>query len=279
MILVNKVDFISIEEIKSNPNKYKEIYFRDKIIVFKDANLNEHQQKELMIFFGDLFEWCPNSKHSIILDYTEDHHRHMKGENSASKDELMLAWHTEHVQDEEDSHLGATWRMEKFECDEGAGHTYFVDMAKMFKDLSKEDQDFLSKCLNKVNTTQTNDTVIVEVSKEFYCIKAHPVTGEKTIRLSLFAERGDLNFLSKFDGREPNQEEKDNYTRLVSWICDQVWNNKDIRMVLKWNQGDLAVPDLFKLAHSVGGGFSENQRTLKGEFGKELPWAHGSNAK
>ena len=36
MITINKIDFISIEEIKSNPDKYKEIYLRDKIIVFKN---------------------------------------------------------------------------------------------------------------------------------------------------------------------------------------------------------------------------------------------------
>jgi hypothetical protein len=49
-------------------------------------------------------------------------------------------------------------------------------------------------------------------------------------------------------------------------------------MVLKWKQGDLAVPDLFKLAHSVSGGFIKNQRTLRGEFAKLLPWMEGNNA-
>ena len=43
-------------------------------------------------------------------------------------------------------------------------------------------------------------------------------------------------------------------------------------MVLKWQQGDVAVPDLFKLAHAVSGGFIQNQRTLQGQFGKTLPW-------
>ena len=43
-------------------------------------------------------------------------------------------------------------------------------------------------------------------------------------------------------------------------------------MVHKWQEGDLAVPDLYKLAHSVSGGFVENQRTLQGQFGKATPW-------
>jgi hypothetical protein len=275
-MLINKVDFTSIEEIKSNPNKYKDIYFKDKIIVFKDANLNKEEQTELMRIFGDFFGWYPNSENPSTLEYTEDHHKHMKGDRFASKQELMLAWHLEHVQNQEDSHMGATWRMEKFECDEDSGHTYFVDMSKMFQDLSKENQDFISKCVNIVNTKEFRHTdqgvTELQILKKFNSVKAHPVTGEKTIRLSLFAEDGSLNNLCKFDGREPTKEEEDTYRKIVSWISKEVWTNKDIRMVLKWNQGDLAVPDLFKLAHSVSGGFVQNQRTLQGQFGKELPW-------
>jgi alpha-ketoglutarate-dependent taurine dioxygenase len=280
VIPVNTIDFTSIEEIKSNPEVYKEIYFRDKIIVFRNANLTKSQQQDLMVFFGDLFGWFPNSIDSTHINYTEDHHKHMKGDIYASKEELMLAWHIEHVQNQEDPHLGATWRMEKFQCPEDSGHTYFVDMTKMFETFSKEDQDFLSKCVNQLNTTEFRYTdegvTAVKVLKEFDCVKPHPVTGEKTIRLSLFAKNGELNNLSRFDGREPTQEEKDIYRRLISFISSQVWTNEDIRMILKWKEGDLAVPDLFKLAHSVSGGFVKNQRTLQGEFGKLSPWIEES---
>jgi alpha-ketoglutarate-dependent taurine dioxygenase len=276
MIDINTIDFISIEEIKSNPDKYKEIYLRDKIIVFRNANLNKDEQTELMIFFGDLLGWYPNSKNSSISEYTEDHNRRIKDVNPASKEELMHEWHTEHVQNEEDSHHGATWRMEKFECHEDSGHTFFVDMAKMFQDLGKDDQDFISKCVNRLDTEEFRKTEEglqkFKILKDFDFVKAHPITGEKTIRLQLFAKNGELNSLSKFDGREPTQFEIDRYRKIVSWICDEVWKNKDIRMVLKWKQGDLAVPDLFKLAHAVSGGFLKNQRTLQGQFGKALPW-------
>jgi alpha-ketoglutarate-dependent taurine dioxygenase len=282
MITINTIDFISIEEIKSNPDKYKKIYLEDKIIVFRNANLNKEEQTDLMLFFGDLFGWCPNSKNPITPGYIEDHHKHMKSDRDTSKEELMLAWHTEHVQDQEDPHLGATWRMEKFVCDEDSGHTYFVDMTQMFNSLSEEDQTFLSKCINKLDTVEFRDDgkdiAEIKVLKEFDCIKIHPMTGEKTVRLSLFAENGQLNNLSKFDGREPSKEESDKYRNLISWICKEVWTNQDIRMVLKWRQGDLAVPDLFKLAHSVSGGFTKNQRTLQGQFGKLMPWIEGSNA-
>jgi alpha-ketoglutarate-dependent taurine dioxygenase len=276
MILVEKNDFISIEEIKNNPEKYKEIYLKNKIIVFKNANLNKDQQTELMLFFGDLLGWFPNSSDSSSSEYIEDHHKHMKNEREIGKDELMLAWHTEHVQDEDDSHHGATWRMEKFECPEDSGHTYFVDMTKMFQDLKKEDQDFLSRCINKLETVQSKyvgeERTDIQILKEFDCIKAHPITREKTIRLSLFSQNSSSNSLSKIDGREPTKEEKNIFSNIIQSICDEVWENKDIRMVLKWQQGDLAVPDLFKLAHSVSGGFTKNQRTLSGQFGKAKPW-------
>ena len=279
MITISPVDFISIEEIKSNPDKYKDIYLKDKIIVFRNAHLKKDEQAKLMIFFGDLLGWYPNSINPSMLDYTEDHHRHMKDDRTVSKDELMLSWHIEHVQNEEDSHHGATWRMEKFQCSDDSGHTYFVDMTKIFQDLSKEYQDFLSKCVNKVDTTEFRPGhEPVKIVKDFDCVKVHPITGEKTIRVSLSSADGRLNSLSKFDGRDPNKEEINKHTELISWICNEVWTNKDIRMVLKWKEGDLAVPDLFKLAHSVSGGFTKNQRILQGKFGKALPWkvTHGT---
>lgn len=281
MILINKIDFISIEDIKSNSDKYKNIYLKDKIIVFKNANLNKDQQTELMIFFGDLLGWFPNSIDSSPSDYIEDHHKHMVGNKYASKDQLMLNWHTEHAQNEDDPHYGATWRMEKFECPEDSGHTYFVDMTKMFQELKTEDQDFLSRCTTILDAIEfkydTGEKKEVRTIKEFSVIQNHPITNEKTIRLLLFAYDSKLNNLSKIDGRVPNQEEKNRYRELISWICKEVWTNTDIRMVLKWNEGDFAVPDLYKLAHAVSGGFVENQRTLSGQFGKAKPWKRRVN--
>lgn len=276
MITINPIEFISIEEIKSNPDKYKEIYLKDKIIVFRNANLNEEQQRDLMQFFGDLFSWYPNTTDTFNIHYKEDHHKHMKDGIDIPKDSLMLAWHTEHVEDENDPHVGATWRMEKFECDEDSGHTYFVDMSNMFNLLSKDDQEFLSKCVMKLQTTdrryENENEEIIVINKTFKCINVHPLTGEQTVRVSLFSPDSSLNILHTFDGNTPTIEEDNNFRRIVKWICDQVWENEDIRMVLKWRQGDLAVPDLYKLAHSVSGGFTKNQRTLIGQFGKLKPW-------
>jgi alpha-ketoglutarate-dependent taurine dioxygenase len=276
MIDISPVDFISIQEIKDNPEKYKEIYFRDKILVFRNANLNEEQQSELMIFFGDLLGWYPNSKNPTILNYKEDHHRQMVNGIDIPKDQLMLSWHVEHVENEEDPHCGATWRMEKFECDEDSGHTYFVDMTNMYNLLQKDEQEFLSNCEIRVETTvrrdENEEAKEFEIIRNFNCISLHPVTGEKTVRLSLFSQHGLLNSLHKFDGRDPSKEENDKFVKIYNWIISQVWYNEDIRMVLKWKQGDLAVPDLYKLAHSVSGGFTKNQRTLRGQFGKLKPW-------
>ena len=200
----------------------------------------------------------------------------MNNNKNIEKDELMLNWHTEHVQNEEDSYLGATWRMEKFQCPEDSGHTYFVDMTRMFQDLSKEDQDFISKCKNMLQTTEMRyeegQAKEIPIVKEFDAVKNHPITGEKTIRLSLFSSDPKKNILFEIDGRKPNEEEKDRYRKIIVWICKEVWTNTEIRMVLKWQQGDVAVPDLFKLAHAVSGGFIQNQRTLQGQFGKTLPW-------
>lgn len=44
-------------------------------------------------------------------------------------------------------------------------------------------------------------------------------------------------------------------------------------MVHQWQKGDLLIPDLFKLAHAVTGGFVQNQRQLDGMFAKANPWS------
>jgi alpha-ketoglutarate-dependent taurine dioxygenase len=204
----------------------------------------------------------------------------MVGGRYATKDELMLNWHTEHVQNEGDSFHGATWRMEKFNCPEDSGHTYFVDMTKMFNDLSIEDQEFVSKCVSQVETRESTYSpdgaqTIKEIKQSFKMVKAHPITEEKTLRIFLGASVPENIYLYEFDGREPTQEEKNRHLGLYKQICKDVWQNESIRMVHKWQEGDLAVPDLFKLAHAVSGGFVENQRTLQGQFGKANPWIRG----
>jgi alpha-ketoglutarate-dependent taurine dioxygenase len=277
MITVNTIDFTSIEDIKSNPDMYREIYLRDKIIVFRNAHLNKDEQTNLMQFFGDLFGWYPNSTDTNPSDYVETHHRNMGRGVEIGKDELILNWHIEHVQNQDDPHMGATWRMEKFLCNEDSGHTFFVDMSNLFEQLTEDDQDFFSRCLTKVDTEIIFDGKNTKISNEFESVNIHPLTGEKTIRIALFDSEGKLNNLSKVDNREPTQEELQRYRSLVVWICDQVWNNEDIRMVLKWKEGDLAVPDLYKLAHSVSGGFTRDQRVLSGQFGRLQPWLPRKN--
>lgn len=280
MIIVEPTEFTSINEIKSNFNKYKEIYLKNKIIIFRNANLTKEEQTDLMIFLGDNIGWYPNSIHKDPSDYIEDHHKHMVGGRYAKKDELMLNWHTEHVQNEEDPFHGATWRMEKFDCPEDSGHTYFVDMTKMFYDLSQEDQDFISKCISEIQINESTysangEKTVREIKKSFDAVGFHPITKEKTLRVFLGDSYPENIDLLRFDGREPNQEEKDRHLALIRKICYDVWHNEDIRMVHKWRQGDLAVPDLYKLAHAVSGGFTENQRTLSGQFGKAKPWFRG----
>lgn len=277
MILVNTTEFTSIEEIKSNPEKYKDLFLKDKIIVFRNANLNKEQQTDLMEFFGDTLGWYPNSSNRSPSDYVEDHHKHMVNGRYATKDQLMLNWHTEHVENENDSFHGATWRMEKFNCPEDSGHTYFMDMTEMYANLNKDDQEFLDKCITYLTVVEAtydkeDNQTLKEIKQSFKTVDTHPITGEKTLRVHLASPTPEFISLETFDGRNPSAEERNNFNRLIKWVCNEVWTNEEIRMVHKWQEGDLAVPDLYKLAHAVSGGFVENQRTLQGQFGKATPW-------
>jgi hypothetical protein len=75
--------------------------------------------------------------------------------------------------------------------------------------------------------------------------------------------------LSSFDGNNPTTEEHNIYNSIMRWIQNQLSENLDIRIVHKWKQGDLVVPDMYKMCHSVSGGFNSNERELKGMCGRQ----------
>ena len=104
-----------------------------------------------------------------------------------------------------------------------------------------------------------------EISFTYPFVKKHWITNQKGIRFDF----GTGTELTLFDGRTPTDEEISQYKLLHDKIEQNVLSNEDIRMVLRWEQGYLAVPDLFKLAHSVTGGFEKEERRLKGVFALE----------
>jgi alpha-ketoglutarate-dependent taurine dioxygenase len=73
--------------------------------------------------------------------------------------------------------------------------------------------------------------------------------------------------LVSYKSESPKKSELRYFQTLIRKIEDIVWNNEDIRIVHRWQQGDLVIPDLFKLAHAVTGGFRPEDREFRGIWG------------
>jgi hypothetical protein len=108
------------------------------------------------------------------------------------------------------------------------------------------------------------------VSGEHNLIDKHWITDDLVIRISHLNETGsNYQKLHMFDNRVPTQEEQDTYNDIMKWIQDQLSSNLNIRIVHKWKQGDIVVPDMYKMCHSVSGGFNSEDRQFTGIWGRK----------
>ena len=283
MYTIKTIEFPGYEELKNNFNQYKDMFLSDSIIAFRNANINFEMQTKIMHLFGDNLSWYPNSSNKNPSDYIETHHKHMDEKNVFDKNSIMLQWHQEHVAQEHNPYVSGLWNMILFKCEPNTGKTFFVDMSKLFNMFNDEDKDFLSKCqiliknyrwhgkkdyyyyLNEKDSKNNNDELVT-----YSLVSEHWITKEKTIRTYL--SESEVTSLYKFNNETPTIENINKYKEISKKINNEINNNEDIRMQHIWEQGDLLVPDLFKLAHAVSGGFNKDQRQLDGMFGTLSPW-------
>lgn len=260
---IEVIEFPGWDSVKENFSYYKQKFLDEKILAFRNVHADFAMQQDIMHFFGDNLGWYPNSEDSSQSDYFEDHHKHMVGGRVVAKDDWMLGWHVEWVEYENDSFYGSTWNMTKFNCDYDTGNTCFYDMTDFYNRLDEETASFLDKCKVKIPKNNGPDA-------HYNYVKRHWITNEKSLRPHL---GGYVNTdLIEFDGRIPTDLEIKQFNELHKYIVETVWKDTEFRRVHRWQKGDLLIPDLFKLAHAVTGGFGENQRRLDGMFGKQVPW-------
>lgn len=251
------IKYEGIESIKENIDFYYNKFIEDTIIVFRDANIDFEEHAELQRVLGDRLGWFPNSTSGGESRYVENHapNRLLNKEN---KDTVVLDWHIEHPFFTNPI-VGALWNMYKFTTDENNGKTYFVDTRRIYDILSDDDKEFLNKSVaNAYSYNHTNSMHSCKV------ITPHWITGEPVIRMQLHRIEKGWHDLKTFEDRDPTNSEQDKFIKISNWVMDQVLNNEDLRIVHKWKQGDVVVPDLYCLAHAITGGFDPNDREFTG---------------
>lgn len=282
--LVKTIKFPGVEKVLSEWEKYRDIFIEDGIIAFRDAFVSFEDQKILMDGLGEKLGW------KVANPYNEDHNTLGKQTN----DHCILNWHVEHSY-WENPICAAAWNMHTFkEENPKNGRTLFYPMDKYFDNLSDEDKEFAVSAYIRVyhqeegtfNLTEfVNPHKNWEVGEEWIANRPiavdHFITGKKTYRIATFGlqdyDIGTMTCLDNINGQLPTEEQILRYKKQTMEAKYKVAKNlasetDDICLIHEWQEGDLLIPDLFKMAHSITGGFDSRKRKFRGWWATKNDW-------
>lgn len=260
MKIVEPVTYSSLSELKSDLETIKEKYISDSIVLIRGLKLTKDEHLGLVKDLGDLMGWTPNTKTNFNHRYDESHSWNDKLANSLGED-IILGWHLEHIDYDKFTPLVAgVWNMQKFNCSPDVGMTYFMDSRKLYNLLfNEEEKSFLRDCWAEWEENY-HQTTIKNSAK---LVSNHWITGEELIRLEMHHLPPILK-LSTYQDRAPKEEESKYFEELINRFISEHYLNEDLRIVQKWNEGDILIPDLHCLAHAVTGGFASEDREFTG---------------
>lgn len=264
------INFIGIDDIKLNWDKYQNILLKDGLFVLRNANVSLDEQKKIQEIIGTAMNCFPNEEDKADLDYVETHEI-VQRTIKANKDEVLLNWHIEHAEFDNSMVLGI-WSMEIFTAEPGHGNTVFVNTTDLYNKLPAEDREFLKSSIAVFPAGMVSsdlqwgqDELIQSNSLTGPFIREHWITKEPIVRISFWVDQ----WLSKMADRATSEEDKIRFKQLFDYFWKEVKENKENWIVQEWQQGDLLIVDLQKMAHTVLGGFSPKDRKLQGVFSYE----------
>jgi alpha-ketoglutarate-dependent taurine dioxygenase len=260
--LVSPVHMSSKEELYARLEEILEVQKRDSIVCIRGLKLTEGEQLQLVKDLGDLVGWYPNNSGDFSHKYVENHASNEKVSNSTG-DEIILKWHMEHIDyDQYVPIVAGVWNMRKFNCDKENGKTYFIDSRKLYQKLfSEEEKVFLRNAVASHEDHTLNKEEIITIYVNL--VQNHWLTGEEQLRIELH-HQSDSFELHKIDGKTVSKEELQRFRDLIKRFREEVYENEELRIIHKWEEGDILIPDLFSLAHAVTGGFDPEDREFTG---------------
>lgn len=261
MKIVEPLIYNSFEDLTLNLDKVKEKYFSDSIVLIRGLTITDEQHLSLTKLLGDLMGWTPNSSASFNHKYHENHNSNKKLKNAAIS-EIILGWHMEHSDYDIYSPLVAgVWNMHTFKCESNSGMTYFMDSRKVYNFLfNDKEKDFLRSCWYTWDEVYPNNA---EVKNKVKLVNNHWITGEEQIRLEMQITPPNLR-LDTYENRVPTNNESKYFEELINRFKLEHYKNEEFRIIQKWNEGDILIPDLYSMAHAVTGGFSPENRKFTG---------------
>jgi alpha-ketoglutarate-dependent taurine dioxygenase len=282
--LIKPIEFPGVDNILNDWEKYRDIFINQGLIAFRNAFVSFEEQKRLMVGLGEKIGW------KVANAYNEDHNTLEKQTN----DHCILNWHVEHSY-WENPICAASWNMHTFkEEDSKNGRTLFYPMDKYFENLSDEDKEFALSAYIKVYHEPKEGHGLNEfadphkhwkIGDEWIANRPiavdHFLTGKKTYRIANLGVQpnhlGKINCLDNINGEKPTKEQIAMYAKQTMQTKMKVAKSlasetDDICLIHEWQEGDLLIPDLFKMAHSITGGFDSRKRKFRGWWATKNNW-------
>jgi len=264
MIQTDPIEFPGIDAVLNDIEFYKNKFINDSVLCFRNANLTQEEQFDFGARLGSLMGW----KHADdTSEYVENHER--KSHLESGPDDVIVEWHVEHTY-YINPIVAATWNMYNFKTDPENGKTYFVDTGYIFEMLSDEEKQFLIDCIvTEPDFIKESQVKSGFLSAETNLWDKHPIidkhwlTDKPIIRFMILPQPHIIKLVS-YKNEEPSSESLQYFESLIRKIENIISNNEDIRIVHRWQKGDIVIPDLFKLAHAVTGGFKSEDREFRG---------------
>lgn len=260
MKIIEPIVYSSLEELEKDLDKIKNLFFEQSIVLIRGLKLSDIEHLELTKKLGDVIGWSPNSLDSFIHDYTENHSQNYI---SDSPRDIFLDWHLEHIDyDKYVPLVAGVWNMKKFTCSSESGMTYFMDSRKVYNQIfSDSEREFLKACT--ASWSEEYRQFDISVDNDAKVVSPHWITGEDQIRVEMIFRPPRVSLLN-FDGNNPTPAQSKLFEDLVNRFIEEHYKNEELRMVQKWQEGDILIPDLHCLAHAVTGGFSPDEREFTG---------------
>lgn len=256
-MFTNPIEYFNMKDLEVNIEFFAEKFRREGILVFRNANLSESDQRHVQELFGNYFGIYPNSENKLEQRYIEDH-KAME-EFNTSKDEIMLAWHMEHLYFSNPI-LAGFWNMHTFKTSPENGKTFFYDSRKLYNKIPVDWKEFLHKCIIDASLhVNTLDTI-----NHTPAICNHWLTNEPTLRVPVRKIDPDFHPLISFDGIPATSDQKDEYEKIITQMRALLVGDTSTIIEHKWHQGDLVISDIYCMIHAVAGGFNSEDRVFTG---------------
>lgn len=215
---------------------------------------------------GELFEtltigvsenlgWMCRFKGGDFFRYEEDHST-IKDLAICGSETPVVPWHISGIH-EEFPHAGVFWKMQSFSASNGCGRTGFFDCEYLAEIISPKWKELL-KASKIVHNNQ-------DEQQPRNPIDINPVTGKETIRIRTDSDQCEEHLFSVED-REPTESEQSIFRQISIWTFFNARSNTQHQHFWEWEEGDIVIVDLFRMAYSVFGGFKPEERKIVGHW-------------